>query len=579
MKLSTKLFVLLAVLLAGIVIVGMFSLKRMAQINDKSSEISDNWLPSTVAVQSLNTMTSDFRIYEISHIYSEDPASLRENEQHLQSIRQQLDAGMKKYEKLISNPEERTIYDTFVRDWKKYLEINMRIMQLSNRLRTEEAAKILRGESRDLFNSASAALLKAVDYNVRKGTEASEQADQVYESSVWAVSATIIFIALLGLGIGLYIVRDTLNGLGKDPVALSVVATRVTNGDYNIDDGSPKRGVYGNIVSMVDALKDNIAKAHEESERALEQSRMAHEAMTKAEIASKETQSKTDSMLVAADKLESIAGIVSSASTQLAAQIEQSERGAAEQASRVSETATAMEEMNTTVLEVARNAGQASDVSASTRDKAEAGAEIVSKAVNSIRQVQEQSVQLKQDMTKLDQNAQSISQIMGVISDIADQTNLLALNAAIEAARAGEAGRGFAVVADEVRKLAEKTMASTTDVGNAIRAIQASASQSMSQVDASVQSIEEATEYANQSGAALREIVRMVDQTADQVRAIATASEQQSASSEEINQSITQVNGIATETARAMQEAAHAVSDLAGQAQLLSQLIDDMKKG
>ena len=166
---------------------------------------------------------------------------------------------------------------------------------------------------------------------------------------------------------------------------------------------------------------------------------------------------------------------------------------------------------------------------------------------------------------------------MGVISDIADQTNLLALNAAIEAARAGEAGRGFAVVADEVRKLAEKTMVSTTDVGNAIKAIQESATQSMSQVDSAVQNIEIATTLASQSGLALDEIVHMVDATADQVRAIATASEQQSASTEEINQSISEINHIATETARAMDEASQAVSDLAKQAQSLASLIHEMK--
>ena len=166
---------------------------------------------------------------------------------------------------------------------------------------------------------------------------------------------------------------------------------------------------------------------------------------------------------------------------------------------------------------------------------------------------------------------------MAVISDIADQTNLLALNAAIEAARAGEAGRGFAVVADEVRKLAEKTMASTTDVGHAFKAIQDSAAKSMDQVDLTVGNIEKATELAIRSGDALREIVGMVDDTADQVRGIAAASEQQSASSEEINKSIMQVNTIAGETASAMQEAARAVSELAEQAQVLTGLIRELK--
>ncbi len=326
------------------------------------------------------------------------------------------------------------------------------------------------------------------------------------------------------------------------------------------------------LDTMVDTLNEKIGEAERHSRAAAEKETQAVGAMQQAEEAEQGAREKAGALLAAADKLEDVAQIVSSASNELSAQIEQSERGAAEQASRVAETATAMEEMNSTVLEVARNAGQASDVSAATRKKAEEGAQVVGRAVTAIQQVQEESRRLKADMETLGGHARSIDQIMGVISDIADQTNLLALNAAIEAARAGEAGRGFAVVADEVRKLAEKTMASTTDVGNAIKAIQQSADRSAEQVEQAVRRIEEATDFANSSGEALRDIVRMVDGTADQVRAIAAASEQQSASSE-------QVNGIAGETARAMQEAARAVSDLAGQAQVLSGLIADMKRG
>ena len=133
-------------------------------------------------------------------------------------------------------------------------------------------------------------------------------------------------------------------------------------------------------------------------------------------------------------------------------------------------------------------------------------------------------------------------------------------------------------MADEVRKLAEKTMASTADVGKAIRAIQQSATQNISQVDEAVSNIAEASELATKSGEALREIVSMVDNTAEQVRSIAGASEAQAAASERIGMSIAQVNTISSETAQAMEEAAASVSGLAAQARELTGLIDDMKR-
>ena len=336
--------------------------------------------------------------------------------------------------------------------------------------------------------------------------------------------------------------------------------------------------LFDALRSMVGHLKEMIAAAHQESENAKEHSRKAEEAMRHAEQAGREAQDKTRAMLAAADKLEVVGTAVSSASTELSAQIEQSDRGAAESAQRLSEAATAMNEMNATVQEVARNAGSASSASAETKQKAEAGSQVVEKAVQSIEDVHQMSLTLKEDMAQLNEHARDISRIMGVISDIADQTNLLALNAAIEAARAGEAGRGFAVVADEVRKLAEKTMASTNDVGNAIKAIQESTAKSMTGVDNAVERIDEATELASQSGQALQEIVATVEATADQVNAIATASEEQSAASEEINQSIVQVNDMSRQTAEAMAEAAKAVSDLAAQAQTLTELILELKQ-
>ena len=428
----------------------------------------------------------------------------------------------------------------------------------------------------DLFHQAE----DAAQVATQNGVTSVNGAEKFLAASSRVDTILLGVVLLLGIAFSTLITRMVVRPLKKTQMFAQAVAQGDLERELDVHTNDETGLLADDLRSMVASLKENIAEAHRNSAEAQKATEEAKEAMARAEEAGRRAENaKREGMLAAAEQLESVVNIISSASSELSAQIEQSGKGAEQQATVASETATAMEEMNATVLEVAKNASVTSEVSSQTRHKAEEGAAIVHKSIESIRQVQEESLALKSDMADLSHHAQSISQIMGVISDIADQTNLLALNAAIEAARAGEAGRGFAVVADEGRKLAEKTMASTTDVGNAIKAIQESADKSVIQVDKAVQVIEETTAYSAQSGEALQEIVSMADQTADQIRGIATAAEQQSATSEEINRSVGEVSSIAGEVARAMNEASQAISDLGQQAQALTDLIQAMKRG
>ncbi|WP_299393892.1 methyl-accepting chemotaxis protein [uncultured Desulfovibrio sp.] len=330
---------------------------------------------------------------------------------------------------------------------------------------------------------------------------------------------------------------------------------------------------------MIENLRSMLAQSEQDNRRAQEESRRAQDAVrASSEARAAAERAKAEGMLDAAGKLEGIAAAIDKAMRSLREQVEHAEDGAAHQAARIAETARAMERMNASVLDVARNAGQASDVSAATREKADNGTTLSRQAIESIRGVREQSLKLKDDMAKLSGNARDVIAILGVITDIADQTNLLALNAAIEAARAGEAGRGFAVVADEVRKLAEKTMASTGEVGKTITAIQTSTEESNKQMDLAVSAIEEAARLVNESGTALTEIVEMADNSADQVHAIATAAESQSSASEDINRSLADINRISEDAVDAMQTSARSVQAVAEQSANLLQLIEDLKK-
>lgn len=392
-----------------------------------------------------------------------------------------------------------------------------------------------------------------------------------------------VVAVILGLTIALswYIISSITMPLKKVQGIANQISAGHLDSSIHLGANTPEEILQLNasLTSMVQTLREKIYEAAQKTQEAEQGMVQTRKALDNAEAAQKKAENaRKEGMLAAAQELESSVDLMGSASLQLAAQVEQSERRAKEQATRVTLASNTLREMNNTVLEVAQNAGKASAVSGNTREKAELGASIVQQAISSIQSVHTESLALKDDMSTLAKHAQAINTIMGVISDIADQTNLLALNAAIEAARAGDAGRGFAVVADEVRKLAEKTMQSTTQVDTAIKSIQHSAEKSIRQVDKAVAVIGDATKYASQSGEALQEIVQLADTAADQVHAIATAAEEQSAASEEVTSSMSEVNSIATETAHTMFQAAKAVEDLSQQAQELTKIINAMKR-
>ncbi len=278
-----------------------------------------------------------------------------------------------------------------------------------------------------------------------------------------------------------------------------------------------------------------------------------------------------------AAEADRISQVVADATAGLARQVELAERGADVQKARAGEAASAMEQMNASVIEVARAADEAAASADNARAKAEDGASITRESVAASTAVAADAEGLRTGMRELGAQVEGIGRIMDVISDIADQTNLLALNAAIEAARAGDAGRGFAVVADEVRKLAEKTMGATREVGEAVTRIRAGAARNLEATENAARNVGLSTQLAGTSGETLQHIVTIAVTTADRVRAIATAASQQSAASEEISRATGEVDRISGETVQAMREAARAVAALAEQAEALRSVMARMR--
>ena len=394
----------------------------------------------------------------------------------------------------------------------------------------------------------------------------------------WTMTAVAAGIMILALIVGLVV----MNTITRPIAALVRYAAEISSGRLDAAISGTFHGETGTLKTaiggMVSDLKTTIASAEEAKRTAQEEAQKATEAGREAEEARRAAEgAMRQGMLQAAEKLEQVAARINAAAGELSAKAEESARGAEQQTNRLAEVASAMGEMNTTVLDVAKNASTAAHSSGEAKTRAEGGAEIVGRAVRSIVTVKEQSRQLKEHMADLGAKAEGIGRVMNVISDIADQTNLLALNAAIEAARAGEAGRGFAVVADEVRKLAEKTMSATREVGDAIRSVQDVTKTNMEGVDRSTKTIEEAADLAQSSGKALDEIVHLVETASDQVQTIAAAAEEQSAASEEINRGIEEVNSVSLDTVEAMRQSTQAIDELSRQAQELSRLINELK--
>ncbi len=283
-------------------------------------------------------------------------------------------------------------------------------------------------------------------------------------------------------------------------------------------------------------------------------------------------------LLAVADEVTAVAKSLSDASTVLSSQMDELTDGVANTARETERVATAMEEMNATVLEVAKNAGNTAQASDAASRAARDGGREVTRTVEETRQVSHKTADLAGSLDQLSSRAVNIGQVMSVIGDIADQTNLLALNAAIEAARAGEAGRGFAVVADEVRKLAEKTMTATAEVATAIREIQDSTRQVVAGMDETKAKVEVTADMAERSGGVLSQIVEQSDRIADMVRNIAAASEQQSATSEEVNGSVSHINELSQAISRQITDANARIGEVRSLAHHLAELVEQFRE-
>ncbi|CCH47587.1 methyl-accepting chemotaxis protein [Pseudodesulfovibrio piezophilus] len=387
----------------------------------------------------------------------------------------------------------------------------------------------------------------------------------------WSLTGGTLFFALCLIGILLaYRVRNT-----KRERVLSIIfdhiiahrpedAVQVLQSNDFVNNFVSLNQIVSYVSGLEQKLEESESLACDAENKACFALDQAIQARELGEVA------RCQGLLSAAETLDLSVQAIRDQSEHLGIASGKAQDGAFDQQRYISESVSAMEEMNASVGESASNAEAAASDAEKTKEFAQKGALVVTRTLDSISSVSGNSQSLAGRVADLGAQAEGVGKIMGVISDIADQTNLLALNAAIEAARAGEAGRGFAVVADEVRKLAEKTMEATKDVGVAIQGIQ-------EQVDITIEGVEnmtgladEAAVLAHESGNALEEIVAIAGASADRIRSIAAAAAQQSIASEEVTRTITEVHSISASTGEEMEKASTAVVVLAERVEDLS---------
>jgi len=276
-------------------------------------------------------------------------------------------------------------------------------------------------------------------------------------------------------------------------------------------------------------------------------------------------------------KVASNAVQMASASEELAATTANMAMGATSQKDQVQQIATAMQEMSATVQGVSQNSSQAAGSARQAADTACQGGTIVEDTITRMRSIAEAVRETAQKVHDLGKRSDQIGRIVSVIDDIADQTNLLALNAAIEAARAGEQGRGFAVVADEVRKLAERTTQATREIAEMIEKVQSETRSAVGQMQAGTEQVEQGVEATGRAGESLRRIIEQAENVGNLIGQIATAASQQSSTTDQVNTSMDQINNLVAESAEGARQSAEACEQLSGLALELQNIVSRFK--
>ncbi|WP_044873002.1 methyl-accepting chemotaxis protein [Pseudomonas sp. LFM046] len=485
---------------------GGFGLMQMNQMDKMSEVVDTKWLPSIVAVNDIGVASSRVRSLTLRMLVQRGESALRETGQQLDAAKQALETAERTYQAMISNAEERTAYDDFAAAKSRYMEQQAQVQTYVQQGKRADAIQVVNSSLHGLADQMSKELQDLAALNKDGAARAAEESDEVFHSAESLILFLLVGAAAVSVFIALVLTRSIVRPLSQAVEVARTVASGDLTRTISIQGRDEPAQLLQSLGEMQQHLRDTIQRIADSSSQ------------------------------------------LASASEELHAVTEDSNRGLHRQNTEIEQAATAVNEMTAAVEEVARNAVTTSEASRRTDQTAQSGHAQVRQTVDSINQLATDVTVTSEEVGQLADDVRNISQVLNVIRAIAEQTNLLALNAAIEAARAGEQGRGFAVVADEVRALAHRTQQSTTEIEQMIGGIQQGAEKAVGAMQNSMVRAQSTLQVAQAAGEALEDITRAITEINERNLVIASASEQQAQVAREVDRNLVNIRDLAVQT-------------------------------
>ncbi|SDQ63166.1 methyl-accepting chemotaxis protein [Pseudomonas grimontii] len=520
MNIAPRAFLGFALIGALMLFLGVFALNQMSKIRGATQDITLSSVPSIRALDEFTQLTLRLRVLSYRLLTNREPDVQQKTLEAFELRNQQIRAAQGIYEKLIDSGEERSIYDEYMRLLTQYQQIEARMKSLSRANQIDELRTLLNTELLNNSEQVNVVLNRLLDYNNKAALATNQQAEDQYNMAFdWVIGLLVIATALTMLFAWL-LTRSITLPISQALEAAEEVAEGNLTRPIRIDGNDEAGRLLAAMAKMQDKLRDTLQR-----------------------IAGSATQ-------------------LASAAEELNAVTDESARGLTRQNNEIEQAATAVNEMTSAVEEVARNAVSTSEASRNATTSAGDGRDLVQETVSAIERMSGDVQATATLIGELANESRDIGKVLDVIRGLADQTNLLALNAAIEAARAGEAGRGFAVVADEVRALAHRTQQSTSEIERMIGSIQAGTEHAVDSMRNSTERAESTLNIAKGAGMSLDTINTAIVEINERNLVIASAAEEQAQVAREVDRNLVNIRDLSVQSATGASQTSAASSEL-----------------